>query len=407
MREYIMTNNEFILFADYILKHNCKSEKFLYDLLIEIIKDSKKHKACVIDEKSLSMGLAKSEILRSLFINKILCFKNEHLYFDNKIFPFYFKKQYPIDDLFFKIVELDHSTDFNAFKAALLIDATFEKNYNSQYKNNICFFSNEFYKLLEKESRQDSTDFNAFKALLFIDTTFEKNYNRQYKSNNKLLFTNVFCKLLEKESRQNITEYFNSIKGEYHYQQILKRQRLLCSFEDEDGTIHSGSESAERRSINPFNLKLSEIQKCSNAFESADKKIKETTFATDVINYCWMQGITRGVDFENETSINQNIYSKLITNVHTIPNKRICISICVGLRLTLDESRLLLEKAGYTLSKYIPFDKFVIDNSLSPKFYDIQALNNAIDSINEKAGYIVIKEKLGSIERGSYSHSDK
>ena len=82
------------------------------------------------------------------------------------------------------------------------------------------------------------------------------------------------------------------------------------------------------------------------------------------------------------------------------------INMC-RFEINTGRGKLLLYKAGYALSNQIAFDRFVIENSLSPKFYDIQALNDLIDSINEKEGEIVIKEKLGSIERGSYSHSNK
>ncbi len=154
----------------------------------------------------------------------------------------------------------------------------------------------------------------------------------------------------------------------------------------------------KRRNENPFGLSLEDIIKLNE--EIKDTHIYDTTFAQDVLEYCYRQGIFRGVDFEEETNINQNEFSKIYNNQNYIPIKRIVISICVALRLTYYESINLLNKAGYTLSPQIPFDKFVMDNSLIPRFYDIEILNNALEQEN-------IKNRLGSMERGEYKNQLK
>lgn len=148
-----------------------------------------------------------------------------------------------------------------------------------------------------------------------------------------------------------------------------------------------------RRHVNPFNLEPLHLLEVKKEIEKSH--IYETTFAQDVIDYCCKQGIVRGVDFEYEILVNQNEYSKLKNNYKHIPDKRICVSICIGLRLTLDESVSLLKKAGYTLSRHISFDSFIIDNSLNPRFYDIELLNELLEQTT-------IKERIGSVERGAY-----
>lgn len=149
----------------------------------------------------------------------------------------------------------------------------------------------------------------------------------------------------------------------------------------------------KRRKENPFNLTFEDVQALKNEIDNT--YIYETTFAQDVLEYCYKQGIYRGVDFENETNINANEFSRLHNEPNRIPDKRIAISMCVALRLTYDESINLLKKAGYTLSMQIPFDKFIIENSLRPCFYDMEQLNQELENEN-------IKERLGSIYRGEY-----
>ncbi len=184
----------------------------------------------------------------------------------------------------------------------------------------------------------------------------------------------------------------------------------LCEFEKEMGTYLGVSNKKEiwlkqnegvkpkRRNENPFGLSLEDIIKLNE--EMKDTHIHDTTFAQDVLKYCYRQGIFRGVDFEEETNINQCEFSKIYNNQNHIPIKRIAISICVALRLTYSESINLLNKAGYILSPQIPFDKFVMDNSLIPRFYDIEMLNNALEQEN-------IKDRLGSMERGEYKNQLK
>lgn len=151
----------------------------------------------------------------------------------------------------------------------------------------------------------------------------------------------------------------------------------------------------KRRNENPYRLSFEDIINLKEEIENTH--IHHTTFAQDVLEYCYRQGIFRGVDFEEETNINQNEFSKIYNNQNFIPIKRIVISICVALRLTYSESIDLLNKAGYTLSPQIPFDKFVMDNSLMPHFYDIEVLNNALEQEN-------IKDRLGSVSRGEYKN---
>ena len=132
-------------------------------------------------------------------------------------------------------------------------------------------------------------------------------------------------------------------------------------------------------------------------------KLIHKTFAQDVLDYCYKQGIFTGTQFENETMINQNEFSKIKNKIDYIPQKRIAISLCVGLRLTITESIELLKKAGYTLSEQIGFDRFIIENSLQPQYYDIEILNQKLDKEATIRKYGQIKERIGSMSRGHYN----
>lgn len=123
-----------------------------------------------------------------------------------------------------------------------------------------------------------------------------------------------------------------------------------------------------------------------------------TTFADDVISLCGEQGINSGSKFEEETFISKNIYSNLDNNRSYIPDRFISISICVALRLDINETNRLLEKAGYVLTPLREFDKFILEKSIVPRYYHISELNDLLEQeFPDKPKY-----RLGSRERSSY-----
>lgn len=369
MRRKTMDLSEFVLFTSYLHSKCSITKKDIFSLYNKKVSGSKLNNSFEFNEKRLSIELKKNNFLRLLFSNEILDYENEHLYFNRKFLPISYKEQCPLDDLIFQINDLDYNYEVDSFIVASILDQAFEDFYKNEY---------------------------------------------QTKNEDKSVFIQIFCIVLTRLNRVKIKQYLEIVQRECNRKRNHLTRKSVLSYEvvTNDNSVRNETYSdissySQRRDINPFDLKIEQINKCVDSFKSASIRINDTTFAQDVIKYCYLQGINKGVDFENETFVSQNIYSQMKNDKYTVPNKRICISICVGLRLTLEESKLLLYKAGYALSNQIAFDRFVIENSLSPKFYDIQALNDLIDSINEKEGEIVIKEKLGSIERGSYSHSNK
>ena len=150
-----------------------------------------------------------------------------------------------------------------------------------------------------------------------------------------------------------------------------------------------------RRNISSYALDLQKIKDSLND----DTGINETTFAEDVVSLCEEQGIITPTQFSQETYVNANIFIDMKKNKKYIPSKRnICISLCVGLRLTYAEALVLLKKAGIILSKLIDFDNFIIKYSLEPRFYDIEELNGLLNELYPNDSKMVI----GSGTRGTY-----
>ena len=83
------------------------------------------------------------------------------------------------------------------------------------------------------------------------------------------------------------------------------------------------------------------------------------------------------VEVYKRAFIDRKLFSKIRSNKDYKPNKRTAICLCFGLKLNIDESLDLLEKAGYTLSKSSKFD-MIVRYFLETEEYDIDMLNSIL-----------------------------
>ena len=72
--------------------------------------------------------------------------------------------------------------------------------------------------------------------------------------------------------------------------------------------------------------------------------------------------------------IDRRTFSKIKSNISYHPTKLTALAFCIGLKLSLDESKELLSRAGYSFS---PCDKtdLIFSFFLEEKYYDIDQIN--------------------------------
>lgn len=89
----------------------------------------------------------------------------------------------------------------------------------------------------------------------------------------------------------------------------------------------------------------------------------------------------------NDAHIDRRLFSKIRSNIHFKPSKKTAICICLGLKLNLDETNDLLEKAGYTLSHSSKTD-LIVEYFINTKEYNLDILNQVLYDYGEDVLYL-------------------
>ena len=93
------------------------------------------------------------------------------------------------------------------------------------------------------------------------------------------------------------------------------------------------------------------------------------------------------VEVYNAAHIDRRLFSKIRSNKNYKPSKKTAICICFGLKLNLDETLDLLEKAGYTLSHSSKAD-LIIEYFITIKEYNLTILNEVLFEYGEETLYV-------------------
>ena len=89
------------------------------------------------------------------------------------------------------------------------------------------------------------------------------------------------------------------------------------------------------------------------------------------------------VEIYKKGNISRQLFSKIKSEKDYHPTKNTVFSLAIGMELSIDETSVLLEKAGYAFSSAIKSD-LIVKYFIEHRIYNIFAINEALDKYGFK-----------------------
>lgn len=116
----------------------------------------------------------------------------------------------------------------------------------------------------------------------------------------------------------------------------------------------------------------------SDSFEALTEFLKENDagFGETLLKYIDRTG-KKDSEIYKKANIDRKLFSKIRNNPNYSPSKPTAIAFAIALELSLEETRDLIGRAGYSLSRASTFDR-IIEYYITRRNYNIYAINEAL-----------------------------
>jgi len=173
------------------------------------------------------------------------------------------------------------------------------------------------------------------------------------------------------------------VNDESSYQISLERFVSISNyleFESTDEVIfYKNDEEYLDFKIDPISIKTS--SSISRSLESINIELDES-FAETLFRLIDERELN-DIEVYKKANIDRKLFSKIKSNMDYQPSKLTAIAFSIALELNIDQTKDLLNKAGYSLSPSSKFDK-IIYYFIENKIYDLYEINQVLFAFEQK-----------------------
>ncbi len=177
--------------------------------------------------------------------------------------------------------------------------------------------------------------------------------------------TASFEESIEKYSSESITEKASAPNKKSFFNSLARGKRCESVFEAKSG---AKSETLMPQSAPCSQAKLSEL----------DKRIEmlDESFSEMLLRIIDERGI-KDSEVYKKANIDRRLFSKIRSNLDYRPKKTTVLAFAIALKLSLEETKEMLEKAGYALSHSSKAD-VIVEYFIKKGNYNIYDINEAL-----------------------------